>query len=52
MSAEGELWHIVEARREGQFLNVLVRRETLEAYAAELLRRVGSSPATMPQSKS
>ncbi|HEY9505314.1 MAG TPA: metalloregulator ArsR/SmtB family transcription factor [Gemmatimonadales bacterium] len=43
---------IVEARREGQFLNVLVRRETLEAYAAELLRRVGSSPATMPQSKS
>ncbi len=43
---------IVEARREGQFLNVLVRRETLEAYAAELLRRVGSSPARMAQPKS
>jgi ArsR family transcriptional regulator len=33
---------LIEARREGQFLNCEVRRETLEAYAAELLRRAGS----------
>jgi ArsR family transcriptional regulator len=32
---------MVEARREGQYLKCLVRREVLEAYAAELLRRVG-----------
>ena len=43
---------LVEARREGQFLNLLVRRETLEAYAAELLRRVGSSPTSLSDSKS
>ena len=30
---------LVEARREGQFLHCEVRRDTLEAYAAELLRR-------------
>ena len=42
---------LVEARREGQFLNVLVRRETLEAYAAELLRRVGSNPTSATTSK-
>jgi ArsR family transcriptional regulator len=42
---------LVEARREGQFLNVLVRRETLEAYAAELLRRVGSNPMSPTTSK-
>lgn len=30
---------LVEARREGQFLRCEVRRETLEAYTAELLRR-------------
>ena len=43
---------LVEARREGQYLNVLVRREALEAYAAELLRRVGSNPAGLIKSKS
>jgi ArsR family transcriptional regulator, arsenate/arsenite/antimonite-responsive transcriptional repressor len=32
---------LVEARREGQFLHCEVRREMLEAYAAELLRRTG-----------
>jgi ArsR family transcriptional regulator, arsenate/arsenite/antimonite-responsive transcriptional repressor len=30
---------LVEARREGQFLHCELRREMLEAYAAELLRR-------------
>jgi len=30
---------LVEARREGQFLHCEVRRDMLEAYAAELLRR-------------
>jgi ArsR family transcriptional regulator len=38
---------MVEARREGQYLNCLVRRETLEAFAAELLSRVGSVPANL-----
>ena len=42
---------LVEARREGQFLNVLVRRETLEAYASELLRRVGSDPTSLTTPK-
>ena len=42
---------IVEARRDGQFLNCIVRRETLEAYAAELLRRVGSDPAALSESR-
>lgn len=42
---------IIEARREGQYLNCLVRRETLEAYAAELLRRVGSDPACLVDRK-
>src|ERR671914_2818861 len=30
---------LVQARREGQFLHCEVRRDTLEAYTAELLRR-------------
>ena len=30
---------LVEAHRDGQFLQCEVRRETLEAYTAELLRR-------------
>jgi ArsR family transcriptional regulator len=30
---------LVEARRQGQFLHCEVRREVLQAYAAELLRR-------------
>jgi ArsR family transcriptional regulator len=33
---------VVEARREGQYLRCLVRREVLKAYAAELLQRVGA----------
>jgi ArsR family transcriptional regulator len=32
---------LVESRREGQFMYYQVRREMLEAYTAELLRRVG-----------
>jgi ArsR family transcriptional regulator len=32
---------LVEARRNGQFLHCEVRRDTLEAYTAELLRRTG-----------
>jgi ArsR family transcriptional regulator, arsenate/arsenite/antimonite-responsive transcriptional repressor len=32
---------LVEARREGQYLHCELRREVLEAYAAELLRRTG-----------
>jgi ArsR family transcriptional regulator len=34
---------LVEARREGQFLHCEVRRDTLEAYTAELLRRTGGA---------
>jgi ArsR family transcriptional regulator len=36
---------VVEARREGQYLHCLVRREVLQAYAAELLQRVGAGPS-------
>jgi ArsR family transcriptional regulator len=32
---------LVESRREGQFLQCEVRRDVLEAYTAELLRRAG-----------
>jgi ArsR family transcriptional regulator len=32
---------LVEAHRDGQFLHCEVRREVLEAYTAELLRRAG-----------
>jgi ArsR family transcriptional regulator len=32
---------LVDAHRDGQFLHCEVRREVLEAYAAELLRRAG-----------
>ena len=32
---------LIEPRREGQFLNCELRREVLEAYTAELLRRAG-----------
>jgi ArsR family transcriptional regulator, arsenate/arsenite/antimonite-responsive transcriptional repressor len=32
---------LVEAHRDGQFLHCEVRRDMLEAYAAELLRRAG-----------
>jgi ArsR family transcriptional regulator, arsenate/arsenite/antimonite-responsive transcriptional repressor len=34
---------LIEARREGQFLHCEVRREVLETYAAELLRRAGGT---------
>ena len=35
---------LVEARREGQYLNCLIKREVLQAYTTELLRRVGAVP--------
>jgi ArsR family transcriptional regulator len=38
---------VIEDSREGQYLHCLVRREVLEAYAAELLQRVGSQPANL-----
>ena len=34
---------LVADHRDGQFLNCEVRRETLEAYTAELLRRAGGN---------
>jgi ArsR family transcriptional regulator, arsenate/arsenite/antimonite-responsive transcriptional repressor len=34
---------LIEARREGQYLHCEVRREVLESYAAELLRRAGGT---------
>lgn len=34
---------LIEARREGQFLHCEVRREVLESYAGELLRRAGGT---------
>jgi ArsR family transcriptional regulator, arsenate/arsenite/antimonite-responsive transcriptional repressor len=34
---------LIEAWREGQFLNCEVRRDMLEAYTAELLRRAGGT---------
>ena len=33
---------LVDAERAGQFVNTRVRRDVMRAYAAELLRRVGS----------
>jgi hypothetical protein len=32
---------LVNTRKEGQYLHCEVRREVLQAYTAELLRRVG-----------
>jgi ArsR family transcriptional regulator, arsenate/arsenite/antimonite-responsive transcriptional repressor len=37
---------LVDAHREGQFLQCEVRRDVLEAYAAELLRRAGVKPGS------
>jgi ArsR family transcriptional regulator, arsenate/arsenite/antimonite-responsive transcriptional repressor len=34
---------LVDAHRDGQFLNCEVRRDVLEAYTAELLRRAGGT---------
>jgi ArsR family transcriptional regulator len=34
---------LIEAHREGQFLHCEVRRDTLEAYTAELLRRTAGA---------
>ena len=34
---------LIEARKEGQFLQCEVRREMLEAYSAELLRRTSGA---------
>ena len=36
---------LIEARREGQVLHCQVRPEAMEAYATELLRRVGAPAA-------
>ncbi|MEP7227067.1 MAG: metalloregulator ArsR/SmtB family transcription factor [Gemmatimonadales bacterium] len=33
---------LIEAHKDGQFLHCEVRREVLEAYTAELLRRTGA----------
>lgn len=33
---------LVESEREGQFVNARLRRDVLDAYAAELMRRVGT----------
>ena len=35
---------LIEARREGQFLNCEIRRDVLEAYTTELLRRAAGKP--------
>lgn len=43
---------VVEARREGQYLHCVVRRGVLEAYAAELLQRVGSDLTNLAGRKS
>ncbi|MFL5492172.1 MAG: ArsR/SmtB family transcription factor [Gemmatimonadales bacterium] len=37
---------LVDARREGQYLQCEVRRDILEAYTAELLRRAGGKLKT------
>jgi ArsR family transcriptional regulator, arsenate/arsenite/antimonite-responsive transcriptional repressor len=37
---------LVDARKDGQFLHCEIRRETLEAYTAELLRRAGGKANT------
>lgn len=37
---------LVEAHRDGQYLHCEVRRDILEAYTAELLRRAGSRAKT------
>jgi ArsR family transcriptional regulator len=37
---------LIDTHREGQFLNCEVRRDVLEAYAAELLRRAGGKGAS------
>jgi ArsR family transcriptional regulator len=34
---------LIEAHKDGQFLHCEVRREVLEAYTAELLRRTGAT---------
>lgn len=34
---------LIEARRDGQYLHCEVRREVLEAYTAELMRKVGQT---------
>jgi ArsR family transcriptional regulator len=36
---------LVDARRDGQYLNCQVRHETLQAYTEELLRRTGARVA-------
>jgi ArsR family transcriptional regulator, arsenate/arsenite/antimonite-responsive transcriptional repressor len=36
---------LVDAHKEGQYLNCEVRRDVLAAYTAELMRRVGNTAA-------
>jgi ArsR family transcriptional regulator, arsenate/arsenite/antimonite-responsive transcriptional repressor len=39
---------LIDARREGQYLHCTVRPQAMEAYTAELLRRVGVSASPLP----
>ncbi len=39
---------LIDARREGQYLHCVVRPQAMEAYTAELLRRVGVAASTLP----
>jgi ArsR family transcriptional regulator, arsenate/arsenite/antimonite-responsive transcriptional repressor len=43
---------LIAARREGQYLHCQVRPQAMEAYTAELLRRVGVAATTMPERSS
>ncbi len=38
---------LIDAQREGQFLHCQVRRQVMEAYTAELLRRVGAASSSV-----
>ena len=40
---------LINARREGQYLHCQVRPQAMEAYTAELLRRVGASVSALPE---
>lgn len=40
---------LIDARREGQYLHCLARPEVMEAYTAELLKRVGVAASELPQ---
>ena len=40
---------LIDARRDGQYLHCQVRPQAMEAYTAELLRRVGLSTSTLAE---